>query len=57
MWDSVGAYFASFFDIKYAHDYISVQKMWALGIVPSFDGKIWRLHGGKGANVLWTGKA
>jgi hypothetical protein len=24
-----------------------------MGLVPSYDGERWRLHGGKGAKVLW----
>lgn len=30
--------------------------LWNLGLVPSFDGEIWRLHGGPKAEVLWSGK-
>jgi hypothetical protein len=30
--------------------------LWKIGLVPSFDGKTWRLHGGKGAKVLWEGE-
>jgi len=29
--------------------------LWNKGLVPSFDGKVWRLHGGKDAKVLWEG--
>jgi hypothetical protein len=30
--------------------------LWEQGLVPSFDGKTWRLHGGKDARILyeWT---
>jgi len=31
------------------------SKLWNMGLVPSFDGKKWRLHGGKDAKVLWEG--
>jgi len=26
-----------------------------MGLVASFDGNLWRLHGGKKAEVLWEG--
>jgi hypothetical protein len=29
--------------------------LWKLGFVSSFDGKIWRLHAGKKASVVWQG--
>jgi len=29
---------------------------WKMGLVPSYDGKLWRLHGGKDAEILWEGK-
>jgi hypothetical protein len=31
----------------------SVVKLWNMGLVPSFDGTNWRLHGGKDAKVLF----
>ena len=27
--------------------------LWYRGIVPSFDGYMWRLHGGKNMDILW----
>ena len=53
---SVWAYMSSFFDIKYEHDYSSCVQLWEHGFVPSFDGKTWRLHAGKNADVVyeWT---
>jgi hypothetical protein len=30
--------------------------LWEMGLVPSFDGKIWRLHGGEKAKILWEGQ-
>jgi hypothetical protein len=33
----------------------SCVKLWKQGLVPSFDGKNWRLHGGKNAKILWKG--
>ena len=59
-WDavrvSVLAYFSSFFAIEYKFDFSSVVKLWESGLVPSFDGKVWRLHSGKNADVVyeWT---
>jgi hypothetical protein len=31
--------------------------LWKMGLVPSYDNvnKIWRLHGGKNASILWQG--
>ncbi len=34
----------------------SAAKLWKLGLVPSFDGEKWRLHGNKDARILWEGK-
>ena len=56
VWDSVGAYASSFFPIKYKHDFSPCVKLWEMGLVPSFDGKVWRLHGHEDARVLWEGK-
>ncbi|MFA5025422.1 MAG: hypothetical protein WC503_02885 [Candidatus Shapirobacteria bacterium] len=56
VWDSVGVYTSSFFDIEYKHDFSPCTKLWEMGLVPSFDGKIWRLHGGPRAEVLWSGE-
>ena len=30
--------------------------LWKQGLVSSYDGKVWRLHGGEKAEVLWEGK-
>ena len=58
VWNSVGAsvraYISSFFTIKYSHDPTSAVLLWDQGIVPSFDGTTWRLHGGRDAKVLYT---
>ena len=59
VWASVGAsvwgYISSFFDIKYKYDFSSCMKLWEKGLVPSFDGKKWRLHG-KDGKILWEGE-
>jgi hypothetical protein len=58
VWDSIGdsveAYISSFFNIKYNYDFSSAIKLWDMGLVPSFDGKVWRLNSYKG--VVWEGK-
>jgi len=56
VWASVWGYISSFFSIKYKYDYSPCIRLWESGLVPSFDGKTWRLHGGKDAKVMyeWT---
>ena len=56
VWDSVRAYFSSFFAINYEYDFSSAVKLWEAGLVPSFDGTTWRLHSGESADVVyeWT---
>jgi hypothetical protein len=66
--DSVWAYAGSLFrrprkawayaeNIKRkGYPFQSCVDLWELGLVPSFDGEVWRLHGGKDAKVLWEGK-
>jgi hypothetical protein len=66
VWDSVGdsvrAYVGSFFilpvwkGVKHPHGkypFAPCVQLWELGLVPSFDGKTWRLHGGEKAKVLF----
>jgi hypothetical protein len=53
VWDSVGAYTSSFFDIKYKYGFSPAITLWNVGIVPSFDGETWRLHTGKDAHVVY----
>ena len=65
--DSVGAYIGSFFNLpqsawKYTENikaktypFQPVVNLWMMGLVASFDGKTWRLHGGKNGKVLWEG--
>jgi len=72
MWASVGdyvwAYYGSFFilsrnDWKYTekiktdqYPFLSAVKLWEMGLVPSFDGKRWKLHAHKDARVVWEGE-
>ena len=62
VWDSVWAYASSFFDLekwKYidhkpgVNPYQPLIDLWDRGFVPSFDGKTWRLHQGKGAKIVY----
>ena len=66
--NSVGAYLSSFFSLprsswKYTdkikrdtnNPFQPAIDLWEMGIVPSFDGEKWRLHGGKDGKVLWEG--
>jgi len=68
VWASVGAYLSSFFSLprsswKYTdkikrdtnNPFQPAIDLWEMGIVPSFDGEKWRLHGGKDGKVLWEG--
>ena len=52
VWDSVGdsvwGYISSFFKIEYDYDFSSCVLLWERGLVPSFDGATWRLHGENG---------
>ena len=65
---SVRAYLSSFFSLprsswKYTdkikrdtnNPFQPAIDLWEMGIVPSFDGEKWRLHGGKDGKVLWEG--
>ncbi len=57
--DSVGAYIGSLFKFpqwKKSYPYQSGVDLWKMGLVPSFDGAVWRLHGGKDGKILWEGK-
>jgi len=54
--DSVWAYLGSFFDINFECNFTSAVKLWEAGLVPSYDGKTWRLHSGEKADIVyvWT---
>ena len=62
VWDSVGGYISSYFNIP-KWKYIKHKKgqnpfqpcidLWEKGLVPSFDGKTWRLHGGKEGKIVY----
>jgi hypothetical protein len=62
---SVGAYTGSLFPNISEWKYVSHKKgeypfragsdLWRMGLVPSYDGKLWRLHAGKDAAIAWEG--
>ena len=68
VWASVGAYTGSFLVLprkawKYTENiegddypFEPCAYLWESGLVPSFDGKKWRLHGGKDAKIVWEGE-
>ena len=68
VWDSVWAYVGSFFILerpawKYTegierggYPFQSAVTLWEIGLVPSFDGEKWRLHGGREVKILWEGE-
>jgi hypothetical protein len=37
------------------YPYQSCVDLWKIGLVPTFDGTIWRLHGGPTGKILWEG--
>ena len=54
--NSVWAYIGTFFlllEWKEKYPFKSATKLWNLGLVPSFDGITWRLHGGPKAAILF----
>ena len=53
----VGAYIISFFPKnKFKTNFNSCIKLWKMGLLPSFDGKTWRLHTGKDAHIIFVCK-
>ena len=62
VWDLVYAYIGSMFKLpewkhvkheKGVYPFQSVVDLWEQGLVPTFDGKFWRLHSGKKASVVF----
>ena len=39
--------------VSNADPFSSAVKLWDDGLVPNFDGKVWRLHSGKSADVVY----
>ena len=64
VWDSVASYMSSLFPTipKWKHldhpegtnPYQPCIDLWCAGFVPSFDGKVWRLHVGEKAEGVWV---
>ena len=63
---SVGAYIGSLFPKIENWEYISHEPgtypfesavaLWRMGLVPSFDSKVWRLHAGPDGKEVWKGE-
>jgi len=61
--DSIGVYVSSFFNLKQWKGFDNLPEgvnpfqccidLWDAGLVPSFDGKKWRLHAGKKAEIIY----
>jgi len=62
VWAYIGSLFPNIKKWKYinhkpgVHPFQCAVTLWKQGLVPSFDGETWRLHGGEKARVLWEGK-
>ena len=54
IWDVMGAYTLSFFKLK-KNPFQPYVDLWERGLLTSFDGETWRLHGGRG-KILWEGR-
>lgn len=58
-WAYMGSLFPNIKKWKYishkkgVYPYQSCVDLWNMGLVPSFDGKTWRLHGGKDSGILY----
>ena len=55
MWSSAWAYIGSLFVWEGVYLYESCANLWRAGLVPSFDGKLWRLYTGTEAHIVWSG--
>jgi len=55
-WKYIDKRKAPFNKIK-GNPFRSAIKLWKMGLVPSYDyyNKVWRLHGGSKAEILWSG--
>jgi hypothetical protein len=54
VWDSVWAYISSLFPSQEGTNPLQPAiDLWKQGLVPSFDGKVWRLHGGDDGKILY----
>jgi hypothetical protein len=66
-WAYIGTMFQNIEEWKYIdytnpifqkgeYPFQAAADLWKLGLVPVFDYKVWKLHGGPRANILWEGK-
>jgi hypothetical protein len=61
VWVYAGSLFPGITRWKYVdhepgvYPYQPAVDLWRRGLVPSFDGKVWRLHAGENAEVVWEG--
>jgi len=62
VWASVRAYIGSFFQIEkwqyidhepWKYPFQAAVDLWKIGLVPSFDGNTWRLHGGPDGKIMF----
>jgi hypothetical protein len=58
VWAYIGSFFPNIKIWKYAsktkeYPYQSCVDLWRMGLVPSHDGKTWRLHGGPEGKIVW----
>jgi hypothetical protein len=63
VWASVGAYIGSLFPgittwkyVEYTpgeYPFASTAALWRMGLVPSYDGKLWHLHAGPDGRIVW----
>jgi hypothetical protein len=66
VWESVWAYIGSLFPgikkwkhinhVPGVYPFQPAVDLWRSGLVPSYDGKTWRLHSGEKAEIVWEGK-
>ena len=61
VWNSVGASVGAYIGYIFqpvvpgweTYPYQCAVDLWKQGLIPSYDGKTWRLHGGQDAKILW----
>lgn len=55
--DNVWAYIGSLLGMwEGKYPYQCGADLWRMGLVPSYDGETWRLHGGLDGRILWEGR-
>ena len=52
----VWAYIGSLFDVwPEEYPYLAGARLWRIGLIPSFDERVWRFHTGPDGHVVWKG--